>query len=153
MNPDLVDSDVLGLTFAREVAVFGSLEVMELLPGGRDVAVDSKNRGQYIDLLIQDMYVNSTRDQLNHFAEGFSFMLIRPDFQRAFFHSLDLEDLDKMLGGHMNAIDVQEWKEHTTYLGGYSEQDDQINWFWKVYDLSNLTFQLFKSSSTRNKVQ
>lgn len=132
MDPDLVDSDVLGLTFAREVIVFGYPEVMELLPGGRDVTVDSKNRGQYIDLLIQDVYVNSTRDQLNHFAEGFSFMLVRPDFRRAFFHTLDLEDLDKMLGGRMSAIDVQEWKENTTYLGGYSEQDDQINWFWKA---------------------
>ncbi|XP_047044555.1 E3 ubiquitin-protein ligase UPL5-like [Lolium rigidum] len=131
MDPDLIDSNALGLTFAREVGAFGSREVIELLPGGRDVPVDSKNRSQYIDLLIQDLFANSTKDQLNHFAEGFRFMLVRPELQRAFFQSLDLEDLDQMLGGRMSTIDVQEWKENTTYRG-YSEQDDQINWFWKA---------------------
>ncbi|XBI09339.1 hypothetical protein VPH35_136913 [Triticum aestivum] len=119
MDPDLVDSDALGLTFAREVGVFGSGEVIELLPGGRDIVVDSKNRGQYIDLLIQSLFMASTKDQLTHFAKGFSYMLVKPELRKHFFLSLHLEDLDNM-------------------MGGYTQQDDQINWFWEVYDISNL---------------
>uniref|UniRef100_A0ACD5ZS96 Uncharacterized protein n=1 Tax=Avena sativa TaxID=4498 RepID=A0ACD5ZS96_AVESA len=133
MDPGLVDADVLGLTFAREEAgAFGSREVIDLLPGGRDVPVDSTNRGQYIDLLIQDLFANSTEEQLNSFAEGFRFMLVRPELRWAFFHSLDLEDFDLMLGGRMT-IDVQEWRKHTRYDDeGFSEQDEQIIWFWKA---------------------
>ncbi|XBI09338.1 hypothetical protein VPH35_136912 [Triticum aestivum] len=132
MDPDLVDSDALGLTFAREVGVFGSGEVIELLPGGRDIAVDSKNRGQYIDLLIQSLFMASTKDQLTHFAKGFSYMLVKPELRKHFFLSLHLEDLDSMLGGRIGNIDVQEWKEYTRYDGGYTQQDDQINWFWEA---------------------
>ncbi|KAF7095271.1 hypothetical protein CFC21_097476 [Triticum aestivum] len=132
MDPDLVDSDALGLTFAREVGVFGSGEVIELLPGGRDIAVDSKNRGQYIELLIQSLFMASTKDQLTHFAKGFSYMLVKPELRKLFFLSLHLKDLDSMLGGRIGAIDVQEWKEYTRYEGGFTQQDDQINWFWEA---------------------
>ncbi|XP_047044511.1 E3 ubiquitin-protein ligase UPL5-like [Lolium rigidum] len=161
MDPDLIDSNALGLTFAREVGAFGSREVIELLPGGRDVPVDSKNRSQYIDLLIQDLFANSTKDQLNHFAEGFRFMLVRPELQRAFFHSLDLEDLDQMLGGRMSTIDVQEWKENTTYRG-YSavasmtaEEQRRLLFFWTSVEYlpfdgfggSELSMHISKASS------
>ncbi|XBH99636.1 hypothetical protein VPH35_128907 [Triticum aestivum] len=132
MDPDLVDSDALGLTFAWEVGVFGSGDVIDLLPGGRDIAVDSKNRGQYIDLLIQSLFMASTKEQLTHFAKGFSYMLVKPELRKLFFLSLHLEDLDSMLGGRIGTIDVQEWKEYTRYDGGYTQQDDQINWFWEA---------------------
>ncbi|PVH37148.1 hypothetical protein PAHAL_6G256800 [Panicum hallii] len=134
MDPSLVDSDVLGLRFVREVDVFGSRSATELLPGGKDTPVTSENRHEFIDLLIRDTFVNSTRYQLGYFAEGFSSMLGETTvFQTAFFQSLDVEDFDEMLGGSKGSIDVKQWRAHTHYRG-YGEDDLQITWFWKAVE-------------------
>jgi E3 ubiquitin-protein ligase NEDD4 len=131
MDPTLVDSDVLGLRFVREVDVLGLRTVTELFPGGKDTSVNSENRYEYINLLIQDSFVSCTRRQLGHFAEGFSSMLAETVSQTAFFESLNVEDFDEMLGGSKDSIDVKQWRVHTQYRG-YKENDRQINWFWKV---------------------
>jgi len=133
MDPSLVDSDVLGLRFVREVDVFGSRSATELLPGGKDISVNSGNRQEFIDLLIRDTFVNSTRYQLGYFAQGFSSMLGEPILQTAFFQSLDVEDFDEMIGGSKDSIDVKQWRAHTHHRG-YEENDLQINWFWKAVE-------------------
>lgn len=132
MDPTLVDSDVLGLRFIREVDVLGLRTVTELFPGGKDTSVNSENLYEYINLLIQDSFVNCTRRQLGHFAEGFSSMLGETISQTAFFESLNVEDFDEMLGGSKDSIDVKQWRAHTHHRG-YKENDGQVNWFWKVW--------------------
>ncbi|XP_004974835.3 E3 ubiquitin-protein ligase UPL5-like [Setaria italica] len=133
MDPTLVDSDVLGLRFIREVDVLGLRTVTELFPGGKDTSVNSENLYEYINLLIQDSFVNCTRRQLGHFAEGFSSMLGETISQTAFFESLNVEDFDEMLGGSKDSIDVKQWRAHTHHRG-YKENDGQVNWFWKVVE-------------------
>nr|CAB3481366.1 unnamed protein product [Digitaria exilis] len=130
MDPGLVDSDLLGLRFVREVDVLGLRTATELFPGGKDTSVNSGNRHEYIDLLIQDSFVNCTRRQLGHFTEEFSSMLGGTKSLTEFLDSLDAEDFDEMLGGSKDSIDVKEWRAHTNYRG-YKEKDRQINWFWK----------------------
>ena len=44
MDSSLVDSNILELTFVREDEVLGSRVVIELFPGGKDIAVTSENR-------------------------------------------------------------------------------------------------------------
>ena len=131
MDSSLVDSNILELTFVREDEVLGSRVVIELFPGGKDIAVTSENRCQYIDLLIQDRFVNSTRRQLAYFAAGFRIMFNKWKPWTEFFASLDVEDFDRMLGGSKGAIDVNEWRAQTDYRG-YKEKCRQIKWFWKV---------------------
>lgn len=132
MDPNLVDSNMLGLTFVRDVEVLGSRTVTELIPGGKDIAVTSQNRRYYLDLLIQDRFVNSTRCQLNHFTTGFSCIFGNGTLWRKFFGSLDATDFDLMLGGSSkDNIDVKEWRAYTGYRG-YKEKDPQIKWFWEV---------------------
>ena len=132
MDPSLVDSNVLGLTFVREVEVLGSRTTRELIPGGKDVAVTSQNRQSYISLLIQDRFINSIRLQLTYFIIGFSSFFERGELWVKFFESLDATDFDRMLGGDGNdAIDVKEWRAYTDYRG-YKQKDRQIKWFWKV---------------------
>ncbi|KAI3957235.1 hypothetical protein MKW98_012110 [Papaver atlanticum] len=48
MDADSVDSDALGLTFAREFEEFGSRRVVELCPGGDSIIVNSKNREELL---------------------------------------------------------------------------------------------------------
>ncbi|KAL6644574.1 hypothetical protein ACP70R_016182 [Stipagrostis hirtigluma subsp. patula] len=133
MDPSLVDSDGLGLTFVREFEALGSRKSIELIEGGNDIAVTSKNRCKYIHLLIQDSFVNCTKNQLAHFAEGLSSIFINWQFSRVFFQSLDVEDFNQMLGGSKDTIDMNQWKAHTNY-NGYRARDCQIIWFWKVLE-------------------
>ena len=85
----------------------------------------------YIDLLIQDRFVNCTRRQLAYFAAGFRIMFNKWKPWTQFFASLDIEDFDRMLGGSKGTIDVNEWRAQTDYRG-YKEKCRQIKWFWKV---------------------
>ncbi|KAB1214966.1 E3 ubiquitin-protein ligase UPL5 [Morella rubra] len=131
MDPDYIDSDALGLTFVREVEELGSRRVVELCPGGKSIVVNSKNREDYVKLLIQHQFVTSISEQVSHFAQGFGHILCNSRLQKFFFQSLELEDLDWMLYGSETAICIDDWKAHTEY-NGYIETDPQIFWFWKI---------------------
>ncbi|XP_009625673.1 E3 ubiquitin-protein ligase UPL5 isoform X1 [Nicotiana tabacum] len=131
MDPEMVDQDTLALTFVREVEELGSRKVVELCPNGRSTMVTSKNREQYVELLIQHRFVTSIAEQVAHFAQGFADIITTLRLQKSFFQSLDLEDLDWMLHGSETAVSVEDWKAHTDY-NGYKESDPQISWFWKI---------------------
>ncbi|KAI3869424.1 hypothetical protein MKX03_020978 [Papaver bracteatum] len=133
MDTDSVDSDALGLTFEREFEEFGSRRVVELCPGGNSIIVNSKNREQYIELLIQHCFVKSIAEKLSYFTRGFGDILCERWLQKIFFQSLELKDLDLMLLGSSEAISVKDWKAHTEYHG-YKENDDEICWFWEVVE-------------------
>ncbi|KAL7211613.1 hypothetical protein ACSBR2_014466 [Camellia fascicularis] len=71
MDAEMVDSDALGLTFVREVEELGSRKIVELCAGGKSIAVNSRNREAYVDLLIRHHFVTSISEQVAHFAKGF----------------------------------------------------------------------------------
>lgn len=130
MDSDILDSDLLGLTFVTEVEALGSRKVMELCPGGRDLVVNSKNRHRYVKLLIQCHFVTPVAEQIKCFAQGFSDLLGNSTLQQ-FLRALEPEDLDLMLYGKGHDLCVQDWKDHTEYHE-YTEADNQIIWFWQV---------------------
>ncbi|GMY36712.1 E3 ubiquitin-protein ligase UPL5-like, partial [Fagus crenata] len=103
MDSDFIDTDALGLTFVREVEELGSRKVVELCPGGKSIVVNSKNREEYVRLLIENRFVTSISEQVSHFAQGFGDILCNSGLQRFFFQSLELEDLDWMLHGSETA--------------------------------------------------
>ncbi|OAY76457.1 E3 ubiquitin-protein ligase UPL5 [Ananas comosus] len=133
MDPALVDSDALGLTFSRDVEVLGSIKNVELSTGGKDIVVNSTNRESYVNLLIEHSFVTSVAYQVEQFARGFADILSDRTHQRLFFESLELEDVDRLLYGSGGAISLTEWKQHTMYEC-YKEKDDQIQWFWKIIE-------------------
>ncbi|KAI3905510.1 hypothetical protein MKW92_025194 [Papaver armeniacum] len=117
MDADFVDSDAMGLTFDREIEEFGSRKLVELCPGGNNIVVNSKNREQYVHLLIQHLFVKSVSAKRR--------------LAKSFFRRIGLKGLDCALLGGDNPICLKDWKEHTKYEG-YRETDEQICWFWKV---------------------
>lgn len=131
MDAEIVDSDALGLTFVTDFEELGTRKVVELCPGGKDMVVDSKNRKEYVKLLIENRFVKSVSEQISSFASGFTDILSDQRSHRCFFKGLELEDFDWMLCGNQSAISVGDWKLHTEY-NGYKETDPQISWFWKV---------------------
>ncbi|XP_078445973.1 ubiquitin protein ligase 5 [Wolffia australiana] len=133
MDAELLDSDVLGLTFVREIERLGVRRTVELCYGGKDKSVNSGNRQRYVDLMIRHCFVTSTSAQVKSFLTGFSDILCDPLSHKLFFGSLDPEDLDRMLGGDDGSVSVKDWKKHTDY-NGYKASDNQICWFWKVVE-------------------
>ncbi|KAK1578801.1 hypothetical protein Q3G72_033228 [Acer saccharum] len=133
MDTEFIDSDALGLTFVREVDELGSRKVVELCSNGKSIVVNSKNREEYVNLLIRHRFVTSISEQISHFAQGFADILDNTMLKKLFFQSLELEDLDLMLFGSESAISIEDWKAHTDY-NGYKENDPQILWFWKVVE-------------------
>ncbi|MCL7046090.1 hypothetical protein MKW94_023616 [Papaver nudicaule] len=133
MDTDLLDSDALGLTFVTDIEKFGSRTSVELCPGGNSIALNSKNREAYVNLLVQHRFVNSVSRQVKKFAKGFSEILCDASLLALFFRSLEHEDLDRMLHGSDRAICVEDWKAHTEYTG-YKKTSRPISWFWKVVE-------------------
>jgi hypothetical protein len=71
-------------------------------------------------------------EQFNNFAQGFN-ELIPQDLINVF----DERELELLIGG-IAEMDVDDWKKHTDYRG-YTESDDVVQWFWKVYPSYNST--------------
>ncbi|PWA68060.1 ubiquitin protein ligase 5 [Artemisia annua] len=131
MDPYVVDQDVLGLTFAWEFEEFGVRKVVELLPNGKHIVVNSKNRKEYINLIIAHQFVTSIAEQVSQFSQGFVDIVGNEENMKLCFEILELEYLDGMLRGSESDISVDDWKAHTGYKG-YKETDPQIDWFWKI---------------------
>jgi E3 ubiquitin-protein ligase NEDD4 len=70
------------------------------------------------------------QQQFKCFLEGFN-QLIPQELINVF----DERELELLIGG-IAEIDVEDWKKHTDYRG-YTEQDDVVQWFWKVRMSSN----------------
>ncbi|KAH7689275.1 E3 ubiquitin-protein ligase NEDD4 protein [Dioscorea alata] len=133
MDAELLDSDILGLTFVREFEELGIHKSVELLPGGKDIAVNSRNRYEYVKRLVQHRFVTSISEPVTYFTQGFGDILSKQSYQKLLFESLDLEDFDRLLGGTDDVINVKDWKAHTEY-NGYKAKDRQIIWFWKIVE-------------------
>ncbi|PWA63419.1 HECT-like protein [Artemisia annua] len=131
MDPCVVDQDVLGLTFTWGFEEFGCKKVVELLPDGKEISVNSKNRKEYINLLIRHQFVTSISQQKTQFSQGFDDIVTNEENRKLCFEILELEYLDGMLRGSESDISVDDWKAHTQYKG-YLENDPQIYWFWRI---------------------
>ncbi|KAL1191375.1 E3 ubiquitin-protein ligase UPL5 [Cardamine amara subsp. amara] len=132
MDPVFFDSSAgLGLTFMLETEVLGKRDTIELCPGGKSIAVNSRNRRHYVDLLIERRFATPISEHVKQFSRGFTAMLSESVPPRSFFKRINLEDLDGMLRGGECAISIDDWKAHTEY-NGFKETDRQIDWFWKI---------------------
>ncbi|KAG2635787.1 hypothetical protein PVAP13_2NG387200 [Panicum virgatum] len=140
LEMNAAEIDDLYLTFSRGAHELGTQEIIDLCPGGQDISVNIRNREQYIDLLIKNTFVDSISAQLTHFTQGFTDILVNPDRRKDFFECLDLEDLDRLLGGSNDTINLQDWKSHTQY-NGYKEKDRLITWFWKAVERMSMEQQ------------
>ncbi|WOH16305.1 hypothetical protein DCAR_0935856 [Daucus carota subsp. sativus] len=131
MDPEEVDEDSLSLTFTVETNKLGCRNAVELYPDGKNIVVNSTNRDKYVARLVQYHFVDSVKDQVAQFAQGFDDIISSGRLRKSFFQFLELEDFDRLLYGSEKAISVEDWKSHTDY-DGYEETDPQIWWFWET---------------------
>eukprot|EP00882_Tetradesmus_deserticola_P020781 GHRQ01022458.1.p1 GENE.GHRQ01022458.1~~GHRQ01022458.1.p1 ORF type:complete len:327 (+),score=159.78 GHRQ01022458.1:847-1827(+) len=98
---------------------------VELKPGGRDIAVRADNVVEYVHRLA-DFRLNRQMDRAaNAFLAGF-FELIRPRWVRMFNEA----ELQMLISGSEEGIDVDDLVAHVNYAGGYHEEHPVITTLW-----------------------
>ncbi|GAA5954405.1 hypothetical protein JCM3765_004449 [Sporobolomyces pararoseus] len=118
-------TDILDLDFTSQYESFGTLETLELKPGGAQIAVTEENKLEYIDLLCEHRLKGRVEIQLEALKKGLQEIVPLKELK-----VFDEKELELLIGG-VETIDVVDWEKNTEYRG-YDAQDQVVGWFWKV---------------------
>eukprot|EP01105_Mastigella_eilhardi_P021763 TRINITY_DN529_c2_g4_i1.p1 TRINITY_DN529_c2_g4~~TRINITY_DN529_c2_g4_i1.p1 ORF type:complete len:3442 (-),score=904.70 TRINITY_DN529_c2_g4_i1:98-9571(-) len=113
------------LTFSCESEVFGRMQVVDLKPKGRSIAVTDENKVEYVRLLVEHKLTTSISKQIESFLAGFH-DLVSPELIAAF----NEKELELLISG-MPEIDLDDLRANTEYHG-YTADSPQIDWFWSA---------------------
>lgn len=70
LENNLEDSMLGDFTFSAETEAFGTTEIVDLVPNGRNMDVTDENKREYVKLIVEHKLINSISDQLNAFLKG-----------------------------------------------------------------------------------
>lgn len=115
----------LDLTFSAEASVFGQVEIVDLIPDGRNIPVTDENKMDYVRLITHHRMTSSIQPQIDAFLEGFH-DLVPPELISIF----NEHELELLISG-LPDIDLEDLRANTDYHG-YRPTDDQIAWFWSA---------------------
>lgn len=118
-------TDIIVETFSVEADDYGEHKIIDLKPNGRNISVTEENKQEYVQEIVQYKLINSVKDQLNNFLEGF-YEIIPKELVSIF----DEQELELLISG-LPDIDVDDWKNNTSYVN-YSVSSAQIQWFWRA---------------------
>lgn len=107
-------------------------ETVELKEGGSSKPVTRSNRVEYIHLVADYRLNKQIRAHCAAFKRGLS-ELIDLDWLRMF----DPRELQILISGAPNLIDITDWRRYTVYGSGYTDDCEPIELFWRV--VSQLT--------------
>ncbi|TIC61802.1 hypothetical protein E3Q03_02533 [Wallemia mellicola] len=116
---------VLEPTFSVDNEEFGVVNVIDLIPNGRNIMVTDANKKEYVKLNTEFRLTKAIEKQIQCFLEGFH-EIIPKDLAKIFSES----ELELLISG-LPDIDVDEWKNQTDYHG-FTPSDPIVNWFWRV---------------------
>ena len=104
----------------------GVSRTVDLIPNGRDTAVDNSNRFRYITLISHYRLNTQLREQSAAFVSGLQ-DVINPRWLRLFSQT----ELRVLVGGTERPIDVEDLRINAVY-GGIDESSATCNYFWQV---------------------
>lgn len=117
----------LNLDFTISNNELGEHEVVELKPGGSKIPVTRENKIEYVHLVADYRLNKQIRAQCAAFKRGLS-QLVDLDWLRMF----DSRELQILISGAPTLIDIEDWRRHTLYANGYSDECEAISNFWRV---------------------
>uniref|UniRef100_A0A671LPK7 Probable E3 ubiquitin-protein ligase HERC4 n=1 Tax=Sinocyclocheilus anshuiensis TaxID=1608454 RepID=A0A671LPK7_9TELE len=139
---DLEDTFCLNFTVTEEI--FGTTEVLELVPNGTDISVNKSNRQEFVNAYVDYIFNTSVAPQFSAFYAGFHKVCggkVLELFQPS--------ELQAMVIGNTN----YDWKELEKYKGEYWANHPTIKIFWEVFHELPLEkkkqFLLFLTGSDR----
>ena len=85
------------------------------------------NRSVYIHLLSH-LYLNQNAEYTAAFVSGLA-TAVDPKWLHLF---NDPQELNKLVAGELQSLDVEDLRAHTEYAGGYTSSSTTVKLFWKV---------------------
>lgn len=120
--------DVFCQSFSVDVDVFGTVQAVELKPGGADIAVTEQNRQEYVDLYVDYALHRSVRRQYEAFERGFLTLCGGPVLRL-----ISPPELEQLVCGSP-FLDFRELRKGARYEGGYTEGSQAVRWLWEVLE-------------------
>ncbi|CAJ1963098.1 unnamed protein product [Sphenostylis stenocarpa] len=121
------DISELELYFVIVNNEYGEQTEEELLPGGKSIRVTNENVITFIHLVANHRLNFQIRQQSSHFLRGFQ-QLIQKDWIDMF----NEHELQLLISGSLDSLDVDDLRQHTNYAGGYHSEHYVIGMFWEV---------------------
>lgn len=119
-------------TFSITNDYFGRPEVVDLIPGGRDIDVTSENKEYFVERKAYFHLYKNVQKQMDAFLEGF-YELIPRELISVF----TFKELELLISG-MPDFKIADLKASTNY-NGYTAASPQIIWFWEVMETLDRT--------------
>jgi hypothetical protein len=135
---DHMSLEVLGLSFvddSNELAVvYDTPEerrpVVELKPGGAELAVTEENREEYLQLFAEYRLVHAISAQITAFREGLG-VFIDDDLRSTLSRCCTVSDIQLLLCG-VAELDVDDWELNSRCTCGLTAASDLVRWFWAL---------------------
>ena len=135
---DHMSLDQLGLTFVDDsndlAVVYETPEehrpVVELKPGGAELAVTEENREEYLQLFAQYRLIHEIREQISAFQEGLG-VFVDEDLRSTLCRCCTVSDIQLLLCG-VGDVDVDDWEVSSRCTGGLTAASDLVRWFWAL---------------------
>ncbi|XP_022723158.1 E3 ubiquitin-protein ligase UPL6-like isoform X4 [Durio zibethinus] len=121
------DISELELYFVIVNNEYGEQTEEELLPGGKNIHVTNENVITFIHLVSNHRLNFQIRQQSSHFLRGFQQLI-----QKNWIDMFNEHELQLLISGSLDSLDVDELRRHTNYVGGYHGEHYVIDMFWEV---------------------
>lgn len=99
--------DIITETFSTTSNKFGSEEIIDLKPDGRNIPVTEENKHEYVKLVVEYRLLSSVREQMDHFLQGFH------DIVSSELISIFSEQELELLISGLPDIDLDDWRNNT----------------------------------------
>ncbi|XP_030468851.1 E3 ubiquitin-protein ligase UPL6 [Syzygium oleosum] len=123
------DGDIseLELYFVIVNNEYGEQTEEELLPGGKNKRVTNESVITFIHLVANHRLNIQIRQQSLHFLRGFQQLI-----QKEWIDMFNEHELQLLISGSLDSLDVDDLRSNTTYAGGYHSEHYVIEMFWGV---------------------
>ncbi|GAA5906785.1 E3 ubiquitin-protein ligase TOM1 [Sporobolomyces salmoneus] len=124
----MLENDIEGvfeLNFSVERDEFGVVEVIDLIPNGRNIPVTNENKAEYIRLVADQRLSIEIKDQMDALLKGL-YEVVPKDLMQIFTE----RELELLISG-LPEVDPDEWRANTD-LVGYSSTEPIVSWFWRA---------------------
>ncbi|KAF3682690.1 E3 ubiquitin-protein ligase UPL6 [Capsicum annuum] len=113
---------------------YGEQTEEELLPGGKSIRVTNENVITFIHLIANHRLNFQIRQQSSHFLRGFQQLI-----QKEWIDMFNEHELQLLISGSLDGIDIDDLRAHTNYTGGYHKEHYVVDMFWEV--VKNLSLE------------
>ena len=109
-------------------AVDAGSGMVELKPGGRNIAISERNKREYVKLRKFWETRGAVALQIEAFLQGFHQVV-----PKAWLEPFSPRELEVLMCGQ-SEVSVQEWAALTDYRGEFGKDHQVVKWFWQTLD-------------------